>query len=273
MDSFTRLLACCSLLVSAAPLLLSANAAYAQVDNGYSFGIGGSIGIKPKYEGSNEYETYGFPLIVPELSDANSPFAGRVKFRGLDDVRFRAFEAGGFELGPLAGYAFGREEEDGPLLRGLGDVDGGLVLGGYVGYRLGIALFDVSYHQIVTGDDDGYQVRLGAEVESKVTSRSTVTARVGTTFADDTYMSSYFGVSTLQAANSLAGLPEYNAQAGIKDVHFALATVTELTDRWKLRVGGKYSRLLGDAADSPVVETKNQFSAIVGLTYRFDFQR
>jgi outer membrane protein len=251
----------------------AANAQDGVATTTYSIGVGGSVGIRPKYEGSKEYEAYGFPLILPKLGGDASAFAGRVKFRGIDDVRIRAFDAGGFEIGPLAGYVFGRDEDDGDKLLGLGKVDDGLVLGAYAGYRLGIVMFDVSYHQIVTGNDDGYQIRAGAEVESYIVPGVKGVARVGTTFADDNYMDSYFGVNAVQASNSIAGLPVYDAGSGIKDVHFGLATVIDLTDRWKLRAGGKYARLLKDAADSPVIETKDQFSAIVGLSYRFDFQR
>jgi outer membrane protein len=279
MDHSARPFACYALILAAVALLHFSHTARAQDDNGFSLGVdgsvgvGGSVGIKPRYEGSKEYRAFGFPLVMPKLGNANSAFAGRVKFRGLDDVRFRAFEMGGFEFGPLAGYKFGRQEDDGDLLRGLGDVDNGLVLGAYAGYRFGTVLFDVSYNQIVTGDHNGYQIRFGAEVERKFTSRLSVIARVGSTFADDNYMSSNFGVSALQAYGSFAGLPAFDAEAGIKDVHFELGTATDLTDRWKLRVGGRYSRLLGDAADSPVIETKDQFSAIVGLSYRFDIRR
>ena len=273
MDHSARPLACYPLVLAAIALMHFSHTVRAQDNNGFSLGVGGSVGIKPRYEGSKEYRAYGFPLIMPKLGNANSAFAGRVKFRGIDDVRFRAFETGGFEFGPLAGYTFGRQEDDGELLRGLGDVDDGLVLGAYAGYRFGTVLFDVSYNQIVTGDDNGYQIRFGAEVERKFSSRFSVIARIGSTFADDNYMSSNFGVSTLQATRSVAGLSAFDTEAGIKDVHFGLATVTDLTDRWKLRVGGKYSRLLGDAADSPVIETKDQFSAILGLSYRFDIKR
>ena len=258
-----------TLLIFVAP---TANAQDGVGTTTYSVGVGGSVGIRPKYEGSKEYEAYGFPLILPKFGGDNA-FAGRVKFRGIDDVRIRAFDWSGFEVGPLAGYVFGRDEDDGDLLRGLGDVDDGLVLGGYAGYRVGIVMLDVSYHQIVSGDDDGYFIRLGGEVEGFVAPGIKAVARVGTTFADDNYMTSYFGVNAIQSINSAAGLPVYDADAGLKDVHFGLAGVFDLTDRWKLRAGGRYARLLNDAADSPVIETKDQFSAIVGLSYRFDWQR
>jgi outer membrane scaffolding protein for murein synthesis (MipA/OmpV family) len=35
----------------------------------------------------------------------------------------------------------------------------------------------------------------------------------------------------------------------------------------------RYSRLVGDAADSPIVETEDQFTGLVGLSYKFDLGR
>lgn len=242
---------------------------YAYGTGGFSARLGGAVAIRPKYEGSDKYDVFGFPLIIPEFG-TGSGFADRVKIRDVDDVRFRLFEANGFELGPLAGYAFGRDQDDGDLLRGLGDVDDGIVLGAYAGYRVGPILFDVSYHHIVSGDDQGYQIRLGGEIEQPVASNAIVTARVGTTFADDNYMDSYFGISAAQAARSAASLPLYETSGGIKDVHVELGTRIDLTDRWQVRGGVRYGRLLGDAADSPIVESENQFSGYLGASYRFD---
>lgn len=267
-----------ALVAVAAPALMYTTApvsaqgaydAYEYQSPGVSVGLGGVVAVRPKYEGSDKYEVYGFPLIIPEFGGGGG-FGDRIKIRDADDVRFRLFDANGFEFGPLAGYAFGRDQDEGDLLRGLGDVDDGIVLGAYAGYRVGPVLFDVSYHHIVSGGDQGYQIRFGGEIEQPVSSNAIVTARVGTTFADDNYMDAYFGISAAQSARSLASLSMYETSSGIKDVHVELGTRIDLTDRWQVRGGVRYGRLLGDAADSPIVESENQFSGYLGATYRFD---
>lgn len=276
----TKSIGLCAFAALGVPALLSASApaaaqapydTYGAYDNGasgLSVGVGGVVAIKPKYEGSDEYDVYGFPVIIPQFG--GSVLGDRLKIRGADDVRYRLFESNGFEVGPLAGYAFGRDEDDGDLLRGLGDVDDGIVLGAYAGYRLGIVLLDVSYHHIVSGDDTGYQIRFGGEIEQPISSNAVITARVGGTFADDNYMDTYFGISGAQAASSVAGLSMYETSSGIKDVHVELGTRIDLTDRWQIRAGARYGRLVGDAADSPIVESENQFSGYLGAAYRFD---
>lgn len=244
----------------------------ASAQDGASVTLGGAVGVKPKYEGSDEYEAFGIPIIFPKFGGA-SGFGSRFSFRGPDDVRFRALEFGGFEVGPLGGYAFGRDEDDADRLLGLGDVDDGLVVGAYAAFTSGPVLLDVSYHQIVTGDDDGALLRFGGGLRQQLSPGFTATLRGGATYADDTYMDSYFGISQAQAATSAAGLNAFNAEAGIKDVFIELGAVIDLSDRWTVRASGKYSKLVGDAADSPVVESEDQFSGLLGATYRFDLRR
>ena len=68
-------------------------------------------------------------------------------------------------------------------------------------------------------------------------------------------------------------MQEYDAESEVKDVYIGLNADVPLTDVWSLKLTGQYSRLLGDAADSPIVETENQFFGGLGLTYRFTIDR
>ena len=249
-------------------------------DSERSIALGAAVVAKPKYEGSDEHDVFVIPLFVPKFSDSadENPslfkkIRRRVDIRGLDDVRIRISRPGGFEFGAVTGYITDRDQSDARRLRGLGDVDGGLVLGGYAGIRRGPVLFDVAIIDKVTGDDAGFQVRLGAGTEQQISERATISATVGTTFASDDYMQTYFGVTPAQSAASVAGLPAFNASGGIKDVYFELSSELELSDRWLLRASGRYARLLGDAADSPVIETEDQLSGSIGLGYRFYLTR
>ena len=65
----------------------------------------------------------------------------------------------------------------------------------------------------------------------------------------------------------------YNASSGFKDVFLGVNTDVPLSERWTLKLSGGYSRLIGDAADSPIVESENQFYGGIGLTYRVDLMR
>jgi outer membrane scaffolding protein for murein synthesis (MipA/OmpV family) len=233
--------------------------------NDPSWTVGGIVAVKPKYEGSKSYEVVGAPFLYPSFGGLGN----NLMIRGVDDIRYRVINANGFMAGPLAGYNFGRDEDDGRRLAGLGDLDGGVVLGAFIGYRFAPWLvLDVSYHRTLSGDIDGGQLRFGLETETPLSQRVTLLGRVGATYADDDYMASYFGVSAVQAGNSTFGLATYDAGAGIKDVHVELGARILMDDRWSLKLSGRYGRLVGDAADSPIIETEDQFSGSASVSYK-----
>ncbi|HSA82816.1 MAG TPA: MipA/OmpV family protein, partial [Geminicoccaceae bacterium] len=83
------------------------------------------------------------------------------------------------------------------------------------------------------------------------------------------YMSSYFGIDAADAARS--GLDQFNADEGFKDVSVGGA-LTYRYDRLSVSLLANYARLIGDAADSPVVDDagdENQFfgGALVNYTF------
>ena len=83
-------------------------------------------------------------------------------------------------------------------------------------------------------------------------------------------MQTYFGVTTSQA--SASGLKEFNANGGIKDVGTGISIIYPFNKYWSLLTIANYTRLLNDAANSPLVEnvgSKNQFWLGLGVAYRF----
>lgn len=241
-------------------------------DAGLDFGIvaGGFAFITPAYEGSDEYRVSGFPLIYPKFYGDGSGLGDRLTLRGLDDVRFAALRYRGLEVGPVAGYTFGREEDAADLLDGIGDVDAGFVLGAYAGYTFEPFFLDAAYIRQVTGEDDtGYQVKLSGGTETTLNERLDLTSTLSAVYASDDYMQSYFGISPAQEAASTAGLTAYDAEAGFKSVGLDFAFDYQLTQRASVKTSVGYSRLIGDAADSPVTASQDQFRGGLGFTYTF----
>lgn len=227
---------------------------------------GGGVVVAPRFEGSNRYKAMAFPIIAPAGFGSGDGF---VQVRGADDVRFRFLKLQGFEFGALAGYRMGRDSGDSVKLARFADIDGGLVLGGYAGYRMGSTLISASYHRQVSGDDTGGVVRLMAEQTMRLDKGTKLVASIGTNIADKDYMQTFFGVTAAQAGP----VPVYSAGAGFKDVFAGLTATFELDRQWTFYVAGQYSRLVGDAADSPIIDTSNQFYGGAGLTFKFDLGR
>jgi outer membrane scaffolding protein for murein synthesis (MipA/OmpV family) len=222
--------------------------------------VGGLVYISPSFEGSKSYEAIAFPFIAP----AGVGSDGVLQIRGADDVRLRLFHSGGLELGPLAGYRFGRDGNDVANVPGLDDVDGGLVLGAFATYRSGPLAFSVSYHHQVTGDDTGGLVRFGIEHTARLSPSFKLTTGVGTNYATQDYMTAFFATP---------GPAGYAPDAGFKDVFVGATAAIDLSDRWSLLLIGRYSHLIGDAADSPIVETESQLYGGLALSYKFGWSR
>jgi outer membrane scaffolding protein for murein synthesis (MipA/OmpV family) len=218
--------------------------------------VGGILVVKPKYEGSSDYELVGFPYILPDFGGAGAGFFDKIDVRDFDDVRFELIQRDGFIAGPVVGYSFGRDEDDGDLLEGLGDIDGGVVAGAFIGYRWGNFQVDSAFRHFFD-DSEGFLIDIDAKVERPISERMTLTGSIGATYADDNYMDTYFGA------------PGFEAESGFKDVHVEVGLKADLDAHWSTLASVRYSRLLGDAADSPIVEDENQWQGLLGLSYKF----
>ena len=247
------------------------------VPDGVRITVGASAISAPLFEGSARYGVWAVPNIKFEAlgggEGGGTGVLGALKSfdaRSLDDISVGVLKFGDFEMGPLVGYRIGRLEKDSPRLRGFGDVDGGLVAGGYARYDLKPFYGRVSLHQHVTGDDTGLVVRFAAGTEIPVTSKVVFKADAFLDYANDTYMNAYFGVTAGQSARS--GLRTYDPGAGFKSAGFMIGTDVVVMPLWTLTASAGYSRLLGDSASSPIVETQDRVEVRLGLSRSFDLR-
>jgi outer membrane scaffolding protein for murein synthesis (MipA/OmpV family) len=96
---------------------------------GLDLGVGSIVG--PRYSGSRRYEAMVLPSV--RASYADSVFVGFPDLLRIDAPRLAGLDLGGFSAGPLMRYRFGRrEKDDRAYLRGLGNIQDTLELGGFV---------------------------------------------------------------------------------------------------------------------------------------------
>ena len=94
------------------------------------------------------------------------------------------------------------------------------------------------------------------------------------TLGDAKYSRAYFGVTPEAAATS--GLPAYDSGGGIQSVGATAGYHRMLDKNWGIAVYGRYDRLVGDAANSPVTRqlgSRSQPSAGIALSYTFGGDR
>jgi outer membrane scaffolding protein for murein synthesis (MipA/OmpV family) len=124
--------------------------------------------------------------------------------------------------------------------------------------------------QDVSGSNDGLVVTLGVGYTMPIDDRTLVALTATIDYASGEYMSTYFGIDAGDSARS--GLKTYDADAGIKDVGLGVVLQYYPWDRVGFRALARYTRLVGDAADSPVVDDRGDENQVVGglmVTYRF----
>jgi outer membrane scaffolding protein for murein synthesis (MipA/OmpV family) len=119
-------------------------------------------------------------------------------------------------------------------------------------------------------NDNGFLATVRGLYNGRMSENWLLNAFVSSTWADEDYMSSYFGIDAADAARS--GLDEFSADEGFKDVSVGGGISYRLFERVSVSVVGLYTRLIDDAADSPVVDdvgNENQFfgGALVNYTF------
>jgi outer membrane scaffolding protein for murein synthesis (MipA/OmpV family) len=174
------------------------------------------------------------------------------------------------QVGPLVRYQFGRDEDDSDDLRGMGDIDAAVEVGGFLTYGIGPWSLGATLFKDASDAHDGFTAKFAAGHRHRFSPKLQLRSELSSTWADENYTQTYFGVTAAQSARS--GMRQYSPEGGIKDVGITFDLDYSLTEHWGItgRVG--YKRLLGDAADSPLVEDRgsaNQLSTGIILSYRF----
>lgn len=224
----------------------------------------GAVGAyMPDYEGSDDYEMRALPDIDIEYGDL---FFLRRATLGVNLVN-----ADGFQAGVSVGYHRGRDEDDNRALRGLGDINAMAMGNLFAQYSLGPLNLSATLSNDVLGDGhDGTILALTTGYRFAPTERIMLSIGPSLTWASNNYMQTMFGISDIQAARS--GRQPYQAKSGLRDAGLTAFGAYKLTDNWMITSIARYHRLLGDAADSPLVArdgSADQFMVGLGLAYDF----
>ncbi|MCA3217672.1 MAG: MipA/OmpV family protein [Burkholderiales bacterium] len=238
--------------------------------------LGVGVSYEPNYSGadassprlllwaSGEYKTQNWGSFA--LDSGSLTLDPQLRWTFGDDKNYG--------IGLLLGYRAGRSDSDPSLiadngsdrLRGMGSV-GAAVDGGVQGW---VAVFGVPvFAQLrsALGGDQGTLGVLGVYLPLELTREFTLTVLPSVTWANDKQMQALYGVTAAQSAAS--GFAAYSAGAGWQNAALEVDGDWKIAGPWHLVGGVAYQRLLGDAADSPLVQDKSQWSGFIGLSYRF----
>jgi outer membrane protein len=231
---------------------------------GTQVAVGLGIGAAPDYEGSDDYRA------VPWLFARVNWESGRYLYFEGAALKANLVSSPTWRLGPVVRFIGARAHVEDKKVDDLKNVDAAAMVGGFAGFDVDRCTAFIQVVQDVSGSNDGLVATLGVGYTVPIDDRTIVALTGAIDYANGEYMSTYFGIDAADSARS--GLKTYNADAGIKDVGVGVLLQYYPWDHVGFRAAAKYTRLMGDAADSPVVDDRGDENQLLGgvmVTYRF----
>ncbi|MDH4181905.1 MAG: MipA/OmpV family protein [Betaproteobacteria bacterium] len=231
-------------------------------------GIG--VGAVPDYVGSDDYTWAAAPAFYYKFGNSNRYVDWWGIFGSVNLIDSPTWSAG-----PTLQFRPGRKDVDDAVVKRMSEIDNSWEAGLFVGYQH-INTQGIPWIARVSA---GVQWNLGNEYDDPYWWASGqfffplredlfVGLGGGLGGGSSSYNQTYFGVS---AADALAsGLPRFSPSGGVSNVYVWPALVWRFHPNWLGAVGGMYSRVTGDAGDSPIVKDRgdaNQWIGGVGVAY------
>ncbi len=246
--------------------------------------IGIGAGLVPSYSGSNDYVVFPLPLIVGRVAGVGiSPNGPGFALDLLSQAPTGGPPETSFSFGPTFRL---RNDRDGQIedevVELAGDLDTAIEVGAQAGVSFPgvINRFDrlslstqVSWD--ILGAHDGMLIEPGVSYFTPLGRGAAIQLSGNLSFVDDNFADYYYSVTPQQSAAS--GLAQFSADGGLNSVG-ALAIATIDLDNNVMNGGfniygiGGYSRLVGDAADTPFTSVRgsaDQFIGGIGIGYTF----
>jgi len=242
---------------------------------GFTIGMAGSVA--PTYSGSDRtgyaiapagrIVWRGYSISTSSVARASSAVAGsnRSSETGLTGPLYRTSK---FAFGFGASINRGRTvaEEDAQL--GLKDVRGTIL--GRMRIRYNFTP-DFALTALLVGDllgrQGGLELPIGLGWRRLLRPGLLLSTDIGMTFASAKSLDNNYGIGPREQAAS--GLPLYQPHAGLREVAGSIGLVGEPSEHWVWVARLSLVKLVGPAADSPIVRQSYQPALLIGAAYRF----
>jgi MipA family protein len=236
------------------------------VSGNWTVMIGAEGQYRPDFAGANHSLFSPVPIFSIRRAGSVDQFRSP-----RDNASIALIDFGGLRAGPAGKFVPSRKASSYSELNGLGDVKSAFELGGFIEY------FPVDRFRVRNETRNGFGGHQGvvsdfsADFIVPVTRAITVSAGPRFTWESTNAVSPYFSVDTVQAMAS--GLPVFDAKGGAHSAGAGAQVQYRITPQWEVHSYVEYERLLGDAANSPLVTARgsaNQTTVGIGASYSFD---
>lgn len=237
-------------------------------DRGWIVTLGGGVQAYPHFPGDDDLRIYPMPILGFRREGTPLPLEAPDEGRGFGILG----RDSPVNFGPAIQFQNKRDEEDvGAPVGNVGfTVEAGAFVEAFLGENFRLRAEGrrgIGGHEAWVGD-------LGADLFIHDGERYVLSIGPRLRLGDNDYMDAYFGVTPIVSA--AAGLPAFNPSGGVYAVGGAGGLTYELGGGVGLHAYVRYDRLVGDAADSPIVTrfgSVDQFGAGLGLSYSFTVGR
>jgi outer membrane protein len=230
--------------------------------------IGGGASLSPRYPGADGPDV--FPIPVFDIGHVGDPVEFEAPDEGIglgllgDDKKFN--------FGPAVQLQSSRRDKDvgAPVGKVGFTVEAGAFVQAWLARNLRLrveARQGIGGHESLLGD-------VSADFVARDGDRTIFSIGPRARLSDAGYQRAYFGVSP--AASTATGLPVYRPGSGVYAVGIFSGLNHKFNATWGMKAYAGYDRLMGDAADSPLVRrygSRDQLSGGLALTYTFRIHR
>ncbi len=228
--------------------------------------LGARVGVGPAFPGA---KTGG--LAIAPVFSLGRGLGSRWLSMVDDNISLGLANGANWRAGVTGRALWQRRERDDHALKGLGDIGFGFEAGGFAEYyplswlraRAELRRGFIA-HDALMGD-------LKLDAFAKLGDNWIAAAGPRLSLAAGDYQRTYFGVTPQQSAAS--GLPNFQPKGGILSYGAAAQVTYRWTPRLESTAYATANRLVGDAAESPLVTergSRNQFGAGVSTRWTFD---
>lgn len=246
-----------ALALLAAVTALLCSTAHAE-DPQWRISAGPGVLVVPKYPGAADSDV--FPIV-----DANITH-GRLFLNSWHGAGAYFLDNGRRQAGASLWFRLGRDRGDSDRVAGLEPIDAAPAAHAFYTENIGSLALSASVTQTLA---EGGGLTADGSVAWRFQPYKTTRMQVGirATVGDAQYMRTWFGIDAEQARTS--GFAEYPIAAGLSSVGGFAAVIHEFSPDWSATALAGCDVLVGDAADSPVVERETMPMFALSVTRRF----
>lgn len=217
----------------------------------FSLDLGLGVAVVPTYPGAKE--TSAQPWLIWLKSRFS---AGPLR------------EKRGFLVSPSFNLIGPRETDDDIALTGLAEIDYAIELGARLSYDFGpVNVYGTARRGF--GGHEGVVGEVGADYRTDLSDKLTLWSGLEFGYGDAEFGNTYFGVTPAEALSS--GYQSYLPGGGFNSAAVKFQARYSLNDLTALFGEVEYGRIIGDAADAPIIQDEYQPELRLGIVRKLSF--